>query len=88
MYFCYLFNANGDCFPYFGSGYRFGGSLYSLFWWDDYLVLNGKYRHHPMAAIGRWIYRLGKCIGRNWSDHGQLHDCCTHKHDVLPGCSN
>jgi hypothetical protein len=70
MYFCYLFHANGDYFPYLGSRNCFGSSLYGLFWWDLDPVADGKYGCHPMAAIGRWIYRLGKCHGRYWSDHG------------------
>jgi hypothetical protein len=69
MYLCYFFHGNSKYFPYFCSRNCYGSSLYDLFWWDDYLVLNGKYRYHPMAAIGRWVYGLGKCHGRYWSNN-------------------
>ncbi len=88
MYLSYFLYANSDGFPHLGSRHCFCSVLRDLFWWDDDLVSNRKYRHHPMAAIGRWVYGLGKCIGRYRSDHGKLHDCCTHKHDVLQGCSH
>ncbi len=87
MYLSYFFHGDGNGFPCFGSRYCFGGNLHGLFWWDDYLVLNGKYGYHPMAAIGRWIHGLVECHGRYRSNHVQLHDCCTYKHGILPGCS-
>ena len=87
MYLSYFLYANGDGFPCFGSRHCFCSVLRDLCWRDDYLVANRKYRHHPMAAIGRWVYGLGKCIGRYRSDHGKLHDSYSLEHDVLPGCS-
>jgi hypothetical protein len=80
LYLSYFLYAIGDYFPYLGSGYRFGGSLHGLFWWDLDPVADGKYRHYPMAAIGRWVYGLVECHGRYRSDFGQLHDCWSHKH--------
>jgi hypothetical protein len=69
LYPSYFFHGDGNGFPYFCSRYSFSNSLYGLFWWDDYLVLNGTNGYYPMAAIGRWIYRLGKCHGRYWSNN-------------------
>jgi hypothetical protein len=37
-----------------------------------------------MAAIGERVYGLGKCHGRDRSDHGQLHHSCSDDHEVLP----
>jgi hypothetical protein len=88
LYLSYFLYANGNGFPCFGSGYRFGGSLHGLFRWDDYLVLNGTSGYHPMAAIGRWFYGLGKCHGRVRSNHGKLHYSCTYKPYILPGSSH
>ncbi len=69
MYLSYFLYANGNYFPYSYSRHSFSNSLYDLFRWDDYLVLDGKYGNHPMAAIVRWFYRLGKCHGRDWSNN-------------------
>jgi hypothetical protein len=69
LYLSYFLYANGNYFPYSCSRYSFSNSLYDLFWWDDYLVLNWTNGYHPMAAIGRWIYGLGKCHGRDWSNN-------------------
>ena len=70
MYPSYFFHGDVNGFPCFGSGYRFGGSLHGLFWWDLDPVADGKYGYHPMAAIGRWVYGLVECYGRYRSDFG------------------
>ena len=87
MYLSYFLYANRNGFPYLGSRYCFSSKLYSLFWRDHDIVSDRKYRYHPMAAIGRWVYGLVKCHGRERSDHSQLYHSCSDDNDLLPRSS-
>ena len=79
-----FFHSNCNCFIYYRWRHCNGSSTHGLFWWDDYLVLNGKYGYHPVAAFGERVYGLGNCHGRVRSDHSQLHHSCSDDYDVLP----